>query len=93
MKHCQSCDTQFKTSISYQIYCSEECRNNATREKVAQRYAISRRNKRMSKKRKCKSCAEPLSAYNDDQLCSVCIVNPGEVSRALREIRGLGNEA
>jgi hypothetical protein len=92
MKHCQWCDTQFKTEISYQIYCSEKCRNSATREKVAERYAITRREKRMHKKRKCKSCGEPLSAYNDDALCSACVVNPSEVSKALKEIKGLTNE-
>jgi hypothetical protein len=93
MKHCKWCDGQFSTEISYQIYCSEECRNSATKEKVAERYAIARRTKRMSKKRKCKSCGGPVSAYNDDPLCGACTVNPSEVTRALKEIRGLGNEA
>jgi len=93
MKHCKWCDGQFSTEISYQIYCSEECRNGATKEKVAERYAIARRTKRMSKKRKCKACGGAVSAYNDDPLCSICTVNPSEVTRALKEIRGLGNEA
>jgi uncharacterized protein YbcC (UPF0753/DUF2309 family) len=47
----------------------------------------------MSKKRKCKACGGAVSAYNDDPLCSICTVNPSEVTRALKEIRGLGNEA
>jgi hypothetical protein len=92
MKHCQWCDTQFETKISYQIYCSVACREAATKEKIAERYAISRRNKRIGKKRNCKSCGGSLSAYNDDQLCSVCTVNPIEVSRALKEIKGLNDE-
>jgi hypothetical protein len=29
--------------------------------------------------------------YNDDQLCSSCIVNPSEVSKTLKEIKGMAN--
>lgn len=88
MKHCQWCDAQFTTKISYQIYCSSECREGATREKIAERYAISRRSRRIGKTRKCKSCSSILSAYNDDSLCMKCTVNPNEVSKALRDIKG-----
>lgn len=90
-KHCEWCDTVFETSISYQIYCSPECRELATKEKIAQRYAIARRNKRQGKDRKCKSCGSPLSVYNDETLCQSCIVNPQDVVKALKEIKGLGN--
>jgi len=91
-KHCQWCDHTFETSISYQVYCSSECRESATKEKIAQRYLISRRNKRHSKERLCKSCKNRLSAYNDDVLCSKCAVNPSDVSKALKEIRGIAND-
>lgn len=90
-KHCDWCDTTFETNISYQIYCSADCREQATKEKIAQRYAIARRSKRYGKDRKCKSCGTPLSAYNDDVLCQSCIVNPTDVIKALKEIKGLGN--
>ena len=87
MKHCQWCDRSFETKINYQIYCSPECRDNATKEKIAARYIISRRQKRKGKDRKCKSCNESLSIYNDEPLCIKCDVNPSDVSKALKEIR------
>jgi len=90
MKHCQWCDAQFEARVSYQIYCSVECREAATKEKIAERYAISRRTRRIGRRRSCKGCGSNLSAYNDDQLCGTCIVNPKEVSRALKEIKELG---
>lgn len=91
MKHCSWCDNEFKSDISYQIYCSVECRDSATKEKIASRYIISRRQKRIGKDRKCKSCGEALSIYNDDPLCSKCTINPGEVVKALKKIKGLSN--
>lgn len=33
-------------------------------------------------------CNERLSIYNDDNLCTKCNVNPSDVSKALREIKG-----
>lgn len=91
MKTCQWCDEAFKPNVGYQIYCSTECRESATKEKIAQRYLIARRNKMMNKKRSCKSCGSPLSAYNDEETCQFCVVDTKEVSRALREIKGIAN--
>jgi hypothetical protein len=91
MKHCQWCDSAFESTVSYQIYCSPECRDAATKEKIAQRYAIERRNKRMKQSRVCKLCNSRLSAYNDDQICFSCLVNPTEVVKILKEIKGLAN--
>lgn len=90
-KHCEWCDHTFQTKISYQIYCSSECREAATREKIAARYQITRIKKRAGKSRTCRSCGNELSIYNDDSLCQACEVNPSEVSKILREIKGLGN--
>ena len=87
MKHCQWCDKQFKTDITYQIYCSPECRDQSTKEKIAARYMVSRRQKRRGKERNCKSCKEALSIYNDDSLCVKCNVNPSDVAKALKEIK------
>ena len=87
MKHCQWCDKQFKTDITYQIYCSPECRDMSTKEKIAARYMVSRRQKRRGKERNCKSCKEALSIYNDDSLCVKCNVNPSDVAKALKEIK------
>lgn len=91
MKTCQWCDTAFEPKVNYQIYCSPECREEATKEKIAQRYAQTRRNKMINKKRDCKSCGHRLSAYNDGPICQSCMVNPSEVSKALREIKGIAN--
>jgi hypothetical protein len=33
----------------------------------------------------------PLSAYNDDDLCGQCIVNPVDVKKMLKEIKGFAN--
>jgi hypothetical protein len=91
MKHCQWCDTNFESEISYQIYCSSLCREEATKEKIAQRYIIARRSKRMGQERNCKMCGLKLSAYNDDTICFSCVVNPKDVQDVLKEIRGLAN--
>jgi hypothetical protein len=91
MKHCQWCDTSFDSKVSYQIYCSSECREEATKEKIAQRYAVERRHRRMKQERLCRQCQSKLSAYNDDQLCFSCLINPKDVNKTLREIKGLAN--
>lgn len=91
MKQCQWCNTQFTTKVSYQIYCSPECREQATKEKIADRYAITRRQKRKGKIRLCKSCSKQLSLYNDDNLCEDCTIIPQEVNKALKEIKGIMN--
>lgn len=92
MKHCQWCDKDFTSDVSYQIYCSVECREHATKEKINARYQISRRKKRKGKIRLCKSCGISLSIYNDELLCNTCLVNPGDVTRALKNIKGLAND-
>ena len=91
MKHCQWCDREFKTDIVYQIYCSPECRDLSTKEKIAARYIISRRQKRRGKTRLCRSCSSPLSIYNDDAICSSCAINPDAVTKAIKQIKGKTN--
>lgn len=91
MKHCQWCDNTFETQISYQIYCSTECRDGATKQKIAARYLISRRQKRIGKVRLCKNCGDELSIYNDDEICAQCNVNPKDVNKVLKQIKGLMN--
>jgi hypothetical protein len=91
MKHCQWCDHSFQTNISYQIYCSVECRTAATKEKIYQRYLMTRVQNRIGKKRNCKNCGMKLSIYNDEQLCEICQIFPEEVKKILKEIKGLAN--
>ena len=38
IKHCEWCDNKFTQKVKYQIYCSADCRQLATKEKIAQRY-------------------------------------------------------
>ena len=91
-KHCEWCDHSFSTKISYQIYCSAECREAATKEKIMQNYFLKQVKKRFDKKRLCKSCGSLLSAYNDGQICFACVQNPSDVSKALKEMKGMTNE-
>jgi len=89
MKSCQWCGEPFEAKVNYQVYCSSECRQEATKEKITQRYVINRRNKMFNKKRNCKFCSLPLSVYNDEPICQTCLINPPEVKKALKEIKGI----
>ena len=89
MKLCNRCDAGFEPKVSYQIYCGDACREEATKIKIAQRYQITRRQKRRGKKRHCASgCGEQLSIYNDSGFCSNCNVNKKEVDKMLKQIKG-----
>ena len=91
MKHCQWCDNSFETKVSYQIYCSPECRDGATKQKITERYQLSRISRRAGKVRKCKKCEQNLSIYNDEQIWSKCLINPVDISIALKDIKRLSN--
>lgn len=89
MKQCEKCDKKFKAKVSYQIYCSEKCRDAATKEKIAERYNLTRRQKRIGKIRKCLGgCGVQLSIYNDSGFCSNCNVSKKAVDKMLREVKG-----
>jgi hypothetical protein len=91
VKPCNFCDKQFHESVSYQVYCSSDCRELATKEKIAARYLQSKRSKRKGKTRLCKSCSVPLSIYNDFVVCSSCSVNPEAVVKAIKKIKDKTN--
>lgn len=88
-KHCEWCDNKFAPKVKYQIYCSPECRQEATKQKIAERYLKEKAKQRSLIKRYCKSCNTLLSMYNDSQLCELCDVNPKDVSKALKDIKKL----
>ena len=89
MKLCSRCDTYFIAKVSYQVYCSELCREEATREKIAQRYEATRRQKRIGKVRKCLGgCDTSLSIYNDSGFCANCNVSAKQVAKMLKELKG-----
>ena len=67
IKHCQWCDGSFNTESKNQIYCSSECRAKATKEKIVQRYRITKSKERIGKNRVCAGgCGTKLSIYNDN---------------------------
>ena len=91
MKRCDrfECENHFKPKVSYQIYCSEECRDFATKDKIAERYQITKRQKRLGKIRKCLGgCEVQLSIYNDSGFCSNCNVSERAVTKMLKEVKG-----
>jgi hypothetical protein len=89
VKSCNKCDKKFKPRVSYQIYCSDECRNEATKEKIAERYQVTRRQKRIGKKRICLGgCGVNLSIYNDDGFCANCNVSKKTVDKMLKQVKG-----
>ena len=89
MKQCEKCENKFTPKVTYQIYCSNECRDAATKEKIAERYHIVRRQKRIGKVRKCLGgCGVQLSIYNDDGFCANCNVSKKTVDKMLKEVKG-----
>lgn len=90
MKHCEWCNKQFKGSVSYQIYCGTECRDLATKEKIAERQQVLKRQKRKKKVRQCAAgCGTKLSMYNDNAFCDKCNINPKEIKQVIKEIKSL----
>jgi hypothetical protein len=89
VKLCNRCDKAFNPKVSYQIYCGIECRDIATKDKIVQRYRITRRQKRVGKVRKCLGgCGVDLSIYNDSGFCSNCNVSKKNVDKMLKQIKG-----
>jgi hypothetical protein len=89
VKLCNVCDAGFTPKVTYQIYCSKNCRDIATREKIVERYNYSKRQKRKGKKRLCLGgCNQELSIYNDSGFCSNCNVSEKAVNKMLKELKG-----
>ena len=93
MKTCKLCGNDFKGTVSYQIYCSTNCRDLATKEKIAERHRILRIKKRRLKKRFCVGgCGKLLSVYNDNKLCDSCHISKKDWNKVMKEIRNLTHE-
>lgn len=92
MKLCNNfeCSVYFEPKVSYQVYCSDTCREQATKEKISQRYKETKSKKRIGKDRRCRNCKEKLSVYADGPLCNFCTIDPNLVSKALKELKKLG---
>jgi hypothetical protein len=90
VKLCERCDKRFQPKVSYQIYCSQDCRDLATKDKIAERYQVSRRQKRIGKIRRCLGgCGVQLSIYNDSGFCSNCNVSQKAVEKMIKELKGI----
>jgi len=90
MKNCDWCSNEFQPNVSYQIYCSVECRQLATKEKVNERYRIKKRTRHSKKEKRCAGgCGTLLSMYNESKFCSRCMTNNKDVLRALKELKGI----
>jgi hypothetical protein len=93
VKLCSWCENNFKPTVSYQIYCSAQCRDEATKEKILERHRVLRRQKRKDKVRMCAGgCGIKLSIYNDDSMCNSCSINSKQVDKKIKEIRMLMHE-
>jgi hypothetical protein len=89
VKLCSRCESYFFPKVTYQIYCSETCREESTREKIAERYQATKRQKRIGKVRKCLGgCDTSLSIYNDSGFCANCNVSAKQVAKMLKELKG-----
>lgn len=90
MKNCDWCSGEFQPNVSYQIYCSVECRELATKEKVNEKYKAKKRKKLSHKERKCSGgCGTLLSIYNESSCCATCSIDHKQVNKILRELKGL----
>lgn len=89
IKHCEWCDDSFETESKNQIYCDADCRTLATKQKIVQRYRITKAKERMGKERRCAGgCNTFLSIYNDNGFCDTCLTNNKRVDKTLKEIKG-----
>lgn len=91
MKPCEWCDNTFDPKVTYQVYCSPECRTEATKVKITERYVANQRKKRIAKPKLCAGCNNKLSIYNDDTLCNSCTINKKELDKRLKELKGFMN--
>lgn len=90
MSICSWCSLEFEPKVSYQIYCSSECRNLATKEKIAERYQANRIKNRATKERRCSGgCGALISIYNENGFCYSCMINKRKVDKMLKELKGL----
>lgn len=89
MKTCSWCANEFEPSVSYQIYCSSDCREVATKEKITERYQVNRIKNRLKRERRCSGgCGTLISIYNENDFCTRCMVNKKKVNRSIKEIKG-----
>ena len=87
LKICEWCGKDFDANVSYQVYCSAECRNAATKDNTSQKQRAKKAEARKNKDRRCTTCSKPLSIYNDENYCSSCIGSKKDYKKFLRNIK------
>ena len=88
MKQCDWCGNYYTANVSYQVYCTTTCRDEATKEKISDRQKFLKRQKRNGKIRLCiGNCGTRLSIYNDNNVCDNCKINDKELKKKMKEIR------
>lgn len=66
------CQLKFTKKKSNQIYCSDECCNFVTNERLKLKYHENKA-RLAGKERFCENCGETkLSRYNEDTTCNLC---------------------
>ena len=87
LKFCEWCETDFQANVSYQIYCSVDCRSYATKHKSTLKQKERRAKSRINKERLCTTCGKQLSIYNDETFCSSCIGSKKDYKKFLRNLK------
>ncbi|MFZ9242571.1 MAG: hypothetical protein ACO295_05105 [Sediminibacterium sp.] len=86
--HCSWCENDFVATSKNQIYCSVDCRTEATKVKVVERYSRLKSKKRQNKVRLCAGgCGTQLNIYNDIGFCDICSYNKRKLNSFLKEIK------
>lgn len=88
IKHCSWCDDSFTTESKNQIYCGSDCRSLATKEKIIQRYKVTKAKQRVGKERHCSGgCGALLSIYNNNSFCDVCLINNKKTDKFIKDLK------
>ena len=86
--YCAYCGTEFKTLMKNQKYCSVNCREIATKQKIIERSRIVRNKRKIKNPKSCKgSCGTIISIYNRNGFCNVCKIDNKKTEDVLREIK------
>jgi len=89
MKQCVWCQASFEPTTKSQIYCTEQCRVEATKHNQKIKYRERKLNQRKKKVRICLNddCDNILSIYNDSKYCASCFFSEHVVLQELNNIK------
>lgn len=88
MAYCTWCDDEFIPSSSKQIYCSPECRQQASKEKIVERNKAEKIKNRIGKEKRCAGgCNTIISIYNDEGICENCIEHKRKMNSFMKELK------